>query len=465
MIPSAVVQLAELPLTPNGKIDRNALPDPETQLTGYALYEEPKTENERLLCDVWQSELGIEKVGVTDNFFSIGGDSILSIRVIAACNRRGIGLATRQLFEHQTIRELAKQIGTQSTVIAPQEAIEGQQVLLPAQRWFLENGDNIDRSHYNQSLLLTVPAEFNVGQLVSLISAIYERHDALRLRFAQSSENTEPANWQAQYVPLETALIEASVSMEHVVANNEEQFLQALAEKGEGIQASLSIEDGPLMRAMLFSSEHFGSRLLLVLHHLVVDGISWRSLLTDLNQGYSQLISGEHVSLSEKTSSLQQWGEFLSQYAQTEEIKQECEYWLEQLSIPVAPLAPGNQEVIDNTVATTSHVSFTLDTDQTTALLTDSNKAYRTEINDLLLAALLFGIGQWTGESAIRIDMEGHGREAMDATIDHSDTLGWFTSIYPLTLHCESTADIAQLIIAVKEQIRQVPKKALVMDY
>ncbi|MEI8703605.1 LLM class flavin-dependent oxidoreductase [Pseudoalteromonas sp. B62] len=457
MIPASFVQLDGLPLTPNGKINRNALPEPDSQILSESTYVAPVTDIERQLCEIWQTELGIEQVGVTDNFFSIGGDSILSIRMIASCNRNSLGLATRQLFEHQTIRELALQVvGSNISIVAPQTPSEAGQALLPVQHWYLESGDAVDRSHYNHALLLKAPKKFNKALLKQLVTALYQRHDALRLRFTQEQDQ-----WQANYQIFDNAMVAASVVVEDLDGLSAEQQTQALETRGEAIQASLSITDGPLFKAVLFTSMQGEQRLLLVLHHLVVDGISWRILLTDLKLGYEQLTSGKPVKLTAKTSSLQQWGKFLLEHAATDAVQQERDYWLEQLSIAVAPLPVGHGEVVDNTVATTGQVSFTLDAEKTTSLLTDSNKPYRTEINDLLLTALLSGINDWSGESAARVDMEGHGREALNEIIDHSDTLGWFTSIYPLTLHSEKGVDIAQRIMAVKEQTRQVPNKGI----
>jgi natural product biosynthesis luciferase-like monooxygenase protein/amino acid adenylation domain-containing protein/non-ribosomal peptide synthase protein (TIGR01720 family) len=455
MVPSAIVTLAALPLTPNGKIDRKALPDPEMDGALLADYVAPQSLLEEELCAIWQSVLGLERVGVTDNFFSIGGDSILAIRLIARCTSQGILVTVQQLIQHQTIRELAPHARQGQGVIQSQQAVTGVQVLLPIQRWFLGSDDAIDRHHYNQSVLLKVTDSLNEEQLASWVTALHQRHDALRLRFTQRD-----GVWHGEYRDFDPAMVRASIAFEDLRGVSEAEWRAEIARTGERMQASLSLSDGPLFRAVMFEAGAGFRRLLLIAHHLIIDGISWRVLLSDLEQGYRQLRQGRgEVTLAKKRSSLQEWGSFLEQHARSESVRSELGYWQEQLAGSPLPFAAAG--AVDQSNATTRVVSFELDADDTDAMLKACHRAYRTETPDLLLAAVLRGFQRWGDASTLLFSMEGHGREALSNGIDHSETVGWLTSLYPLALRVPTTSSVGDLVMHVKEQVRAVPAKGI----
>ncbi|WP_372390813.1 non-ribosomal peptide synthase/polyketide synthase [Xanthomonas sp. NCPPB 3582] len=455
MVPSAIVTLAALPLTPNGKIDRKALPDPEMGGALQADYVAPQSLLEEELCALWQSVLGLERVGVTDNFFSIGGDSILAIRLIARCTSQGIQVTVQQLIQHQTIRELAPHARQGQGVVQPQEAVTGAQALLPIQRWFLGSDDAIDQHHYNQSVLLTVTDTLDEVQLASWVTALHQRHDALRLRFIERD-----GVWHGEYRDFNPAMVRASIAFEDLRDVNEAEWGAQIACIGERMQASLSLSDGPLFRAVMFEAGAGFRRLLLIAHHLIIDGVSWRVLLSDLEQGYRQLREGRgEVMLAKKRSSLQAWGHFLEQHARSQSVRNELDYWQAQLTVPPLPIAAVG--VVDQSYGTTRVVSFELDADDTDALLKGCHRAYRTETPDLLLAAVLRGFQRWGNVSTLLFSMEGHGREALSNEIDHSETVGWLTSLYPLALRAPITSSVGDLIMHVKEQMRAVPAKGI----
>jgi amino acid adenylation domain-containing protein/natural product biosynthesis luciferase-like monooxygenase protein/non-ribosomal peptide synthase protein (TIGR01720 family) len=455
MVPSAIVTLAVLPLTPNGKIDRKALPDPEMDGALLADYVAPQSLLEEELCAIWQSVLGLERVGVTDNFFSIGGDSILAIRLIARCTSQGILVTVQQLIQHQTIRELAPHARQGQGVIHSQKAVAGAQVLLPIQRWFLGSDDAIDRHHYNQSVLLKVTDSLNEEQLASWVTALHQRHDALRLRFTERD-----GVWHGEYRDFDPAMVRASIAFEDLRDISEAEWRTEIERIGERMQASLSLSDGPLFRAVMFEAGAGFRRLLLIAHHLIIDGISWRVLLSDLEQGYRQLRQGQgEVTLAKKRSSLQEWGSFLEQHARSESVQSELGYWQEQLAVPPLPIAATG--AVDQSHATTGVVSFELDADDTDALLKACHRAYRTETPDLLLAAVLRGFQRWDDVSTLLFSMEGHGRESLSNDIDHSETVGWLTSLYPLALRAPTTSSVGDLVMHVKEQVRAVPAKGI----
>ncbi|WP_035060990.1 non-ribosomal peptide synthetase [Andreprevotia chitinilytica] len=455
MVPSHFVFLDRMPLTTTGKLDRKALPAPDLAQATLDDYVAPASKAERALCDIWQGVLGVPRVGVTDNFFEIGGDSILSIRVISRAKQAGIVFTAKQMFAHQTIRTLLPHAKTASGVLAPQGPVEGTLPLLPIHLDFFAEGSSTPQ-HFNQSAVLCVPADFNADMLQAIVTALYARHDALRLRFSEHD-----GVWQGHFQPFQPDMVTQSIGHADLRGLAEAERLAALAAHGREIQSGLSLADGPLLRAVWFQADGNDNRLLLVLHHLIVDGVSWRILRKDIEQGYRQLQQGAAaIQLEGKGSSYAQWGEFLRRHAQGKPLQRERSHWLETLHKPVDALPAGQPVSTDNMGATMSRV-IGLDAEQTQALLTRCHQAYGTQINDLLLAGLMLGLSAWAGVKQLRITLEGHGREELSEEIDLNETIGWFTSAYPVWLQIANEGDIGAVISGVKEQLRTVPSKGI----
>ncbi|WP_341829851.1 amino acid adenylation domain-containing protein [Tahibacter aquaticus] len=449
MLPAAFVLLPALPLNSNGKVDRRQLPAPDYQ--AQELYVAPANAVEARLAEIWQQLLRVEQVGVHDNFFQMGGDSILSIQVVARANQAGIHITTRQLFEAQTIAELARLAASQAAVAAPQDAIDGVLPLLPIQQRFLD-GDERDRHHFNQAVLLQTPSGFDAAALQALVAAIYRRHDALRLRFTRVDDQ-----WQARHVPLDATMLADSCVVEPLPLQPAEQAAFVTARCSDW-QTRFDLAQGPLLRAVLFApaDAQDSGRLLLAVHHIVMDGVSWRVLLADLEQAYAQHSRGEPIALRAKTSSLQQWSNSLVDYANSDDLQQERAYWLAQNDLAPAPLPLDRPTQGEGSIASTRSVTLGLDAEETRALLQECPAAYRTQVNELLLAGVFLGMREWTGSDGLRLRLEGHGREALFDQLDVTQTVGWFTSLFPLTLHCAET-DTGALVKAVKEQYRAIP--------
>ena len=241
--------------------------------------------------------------------------------------------------------------------------------------------------------------------------------------------------------------------------SQEEQQGKILEYIGEA-QTGLNIEEGPLLRAVLFNCGESGKQLFVVIHHLIVDGVSWRIILEDLNQGYEQLRKGKPIEFSRQTTSYQQWSKQLSEYAQSEELREELSYWDEALPQEVSPL-PIDMAEGENRVASSEEVSVELNQEETRQLIQKVPKAYRTQINDVLVTALLQAIGDWTGDYGISFNLEGHGREVIGGDIDLSRTVGWFTSVYPVYIHLEEADDLGKSLKQVKEALRTIPNKGI----
>ncbi len=456
-IPSVFVILEQLPHTPNGKIDRKALQEKEVPTQLAQEYVAPTTEIEKQLCELWQNLLKVKKVGVTENFFAIGGDSILAIQAVTQAAKEDLVFTTRQLFKSQTIEKLAPQVNSELQVLAPQESISGDQILIPIQREFVST-DLTEQHHYNQSVLLTLPEDFTLDALQKIVSALYQRHDALRLSVKDN---------KASYIPFTEQCVERAVQCRDLGQLQGEKWELELAKLGAEAKTGLSLVEGDVFRAVLFEGQRESEgktnqrRLLLTLHHMVVDGVSWRILLQDMATAFEQWQQLKTIELSPKTSSFQQWGDYLLDYADSDVLLSEKSYWLVHASEQVNALPVDHENACDNSISISKTISFELAEWQTQALLNDCTSAYRTQVNDLLLSALYLALQQWTGQNAFRIDLESHGREDLTETLDLTQTVGWFTSVFPVTLALESEASIQEVIKTVKERLRKVPNNGI----
>ena len=450
MIPSAFVFLDRLPLTANGKIDRAALPLPDRSRPDH-VFAAPRNPVEEVLANIWSSVLGVDRVGVHDNFFDLGGDSILSIQIIARANQSGLGLVPRQLFQHQTVAELATVAGTPGPV-AEQGTITGHVPLTPVQARFFEL--NLpEMHHYNQAMLLEVRGPVDASLLAVAIKELLNQHDALRMRFRFNGDG-----WRAaitppdDFVPFETIDLSQLADIEQS---------QALAGHVVRLHTTLNLHDGPLLRAALFNrGGQYNSYLLIVIHHLVMDGVSWRILLEDFQTLYQQLVRGETPALPAKTTSFKSWAERLVQYARSPGLSNELPYWLAVGNNAPSRLPRDESEGV-NTVAQARTLSVALNAAETQALLQEVPAAYRTQINEVLLTALVRAFSKWTGSHSLLVDLEGHGREEIIEGVDLSRTISWFTTIFPVVLDCGNAQTAVESLQLVKEQLRKIPNRGI----
>ncbi|HKP74279.1 MAG TPA: condensation domain-containing protein, partial [Longimicrobiaceae bacterium] len=454
MVPAAVVVLDALPLTPNGKVDRKALPAPEYEAADDA-YVAPRNRVETLLAEIWAEVLWLDRVGVNESFFELGGDSILCIQVVSKARRAGIDLSPPQMFEYTTIAELAAVVGggdeaEEAPAAADESRIEGRLPLTPIQAWFLEQ-ESPTPWHYNQSALLEIDPSLPDAALESALAAVLAHHDALRLRVRRAGDG-----WEQWHAP------EAGIALERVYLSGlpAEEQARIEAETAAQRQASLHLENGPMGRAVLFDRGRAGRRLLLVLHHLVVDTVSWSVLLDDLERAAAQVRDGKPIGLGAKGTSFQQWAETLQAYAAGDALRAESAHWLAQGDDGVTPLPVDGSG--GRTVADARTLRVRLEVDETEALLREMPAAYRTQINDALLAALAEAVTGWVGGTRIRLALEGHGREEQVGDgIDLTRTVGWFTSLYPVVLDVAGCDGPGARIKRVKEQFRAIPNRGI----
>ncbi|WP_025721602.1 condensation domain-containing protein, partial [Paenibacillus sp. 1-18] len=451
MVPSYFVQLEQMPLSPNGKIDRKALPAPEGSLQSGADYAEPRTAPERALVGVWQSVLGVQTVGILDNFFDLGGDSIKAIQIASRAFQAGYKLDMKDLFLYPTVATLAPYMQEVSR-IADQGEVSGETALLPIQHWFFAQ-ERERPQHFNQAVMLYSAEGFDESAVRLVMNHIVKHHDALRTVFRQASSGTTAWTRSADEGALYT--------LETVDYREQATYAEALEAKATKIQSSIDLSEGPLVKLGLFHTAE-GDHLLIAIHHLVMDGVSWRILFEDFSTGYEQAMKGEPVRLPYKTDSFRTWARELSSYANRPEAASDEVYWqqLEQAKAAAASL-PKDFAYEGSLNADSEVLTVEWTEAETQQLLKQAHRAYNTEVNDLLLTALGLAMHNWTGAGHVLVNLEGHGREAILPEVDITRTVGWFTSLYPVLLDTGANLTLAERIKDTKEGLRRIPHKGL----
>jgi amino acid adenylation domain-containing protein/non-ribosomal peptide synthase protein (TIGR01720 family) len=468
MVPAVFVWLDALPLTANGKVDRAMLPAPDGVRPELAQeFVPPRDPAEKTLGAIWADVLGVDRVGALDNFFELGGDSILSIMVVSRAAQEGLRITPRQFFDKQTVRELAAVAEPMTRPIGVRHARKGSAAdgrdlpLTPVQHWFFEQG--LTRpGHWNQGWLFALDADADcariAGHLRDVVAALGDRHEALRLRFDRSGPH---GRWHAEARAVDRAATDESVTLVEVAESDDWD-----AALGAALAAAAEFDLGrpPLLRVLVIDGGRPDRRrLALLAHHLVIDGVSWRVLLEDLHTAFRQAATGAPVRLPSATTPISAWARALRELAHAPETEADLDFWLSQTSAdpagpePDLPQPPEHAREQD-----TARTTVGLDVEQTRLLLREVPRAYRTHIDDVLLTALTRALTRSTASNHVSLWLEGHGREQhlVDGA-DLSRTLGWFTSIAPVTLSLPPGDDPGTALKAVKEQLRAVPHHGL----
>jgi amino acid adenylation domain-containing protein/non-ribosomal peptide synthase protein (TIGR01720 family) len=460
MIPSYFIALDKIPLTANGKIDRKALPAPESGIKAGEDYAAPATDVEEKLKAVWEEVLGVDCIGVNDDLFKLGGDSIKAIRIVSKLQRYNLKLEIRDLFLNPTVKKAAGCVGPM-TRKSDQGPVEGEVPLTPVQQWFFERDFN-PRHYFNQSLMLYREQGFNAEYVEKVFTKIIQHHDALRLVFKRDEKTGDVTQFNR---PIGPPLFDMEVIDLTGTAADDRESADRVLEHARGLQQRIDLASGPLVKLGLFKTgAGKGDHLLIIIHHLVVDGISWRVLLEDFETGYEQVRQGIDISFQDKTDSFKYWSEKLSAYAQSEDALKEADYWtgVEETAaeIPELPkdftISPAERKLAD-----TGSVVMTLDATGTETLLKDVHKAFNTEINDILLTALALALKEWAGPEKTVIKLEGHGRESIMDDVNISRTVGWFTTQFPVLLDISKENGLPGQVKTVKETLRQIPHRGI----
>ncbi|WP_369878791.1 amino acid adenylation domain-containing protein [Bacillus sp. JNUCC-21] len=449
MVPAYMMELEKLPLTPNGKLDRKNLPEPELALQ--TAYTAPRNELEEQLSVIWQEVLGAKQVGIEDSFFELGGDSIKALQVSARLGRYGWKMTASDLFRHPSIKELAPLIRKAERVI-DQRPVEGNIPWTPVQQWFLSQRME-NRNHFNQSVMMFSSDALHKQPLKEALQHLVIHHDALRITVSAENESFRQTNHGIQKDEL--------YSLDIWDLSETDTWEKEIESEVAALQQRMDIEKGPLLKAGWFKTRS-GDYLFITVHHLAVDGVSWRILLEDLSAAYTQAVKGQPVQLPPKTDSFKQYAERLSEYAKSSKLMREEEYWrfIEEETAAELPYEKPQHQTGADSIRQT--VSFTLTEEETSVLLQQVNRAYHTDTQDILLTAAALALRDWTGGGRLRIAMEGHGREHIMPELDISRTVGWFTSMYPVLIDLNTAgAELGTAVKTVKDTLGRIPDKGI----
>jgi len=451
MIPSSLVQIEKIPRLPNGKVDKNALAVHKEESSGKFLStDQPVSEFEKLLTSVWEEVLAISPIGITDNFFEIGGDSILSIQIIAKARKLGIVLKPNQIFESQTIAELTLFAESEALQKVEDSIVLGEVPLTPIQHWFFDLHKAAPH-YWNQAVELRNIEGASQDILKQYISSIAIQHDALRSSFHQKN-----GKWINTI--LDPSKIEAFISV-NLVHHSEKYWNTIKEETLKSTQETFELSKGSLFKCLFFETgDAQKNTLILVAHHLIIDMVSWEIIVSDLV---------EHITVPttatfkyKKTSSIQKWGNYLHTLSSSNKLNEEQIFWEKQLgNVPKLPqdlkgVLPIREKDIEV-------VPFQLPKTASQLLMGNANTTYNTKTDELLLVALTESISHWANIQKLPIALERHGRETHDNGIDLSNTVGWFTAFFPILLQTRHTENTGEKIIAVKETIRKIPNGGL----
>ncbi|AWB65696.1 hypothetical protein C2869_04245 [Saccharobesus litoralis] len=440
MVPSVLIALESIPKNQNGKVDRKALAQVKEQKIAKPIAE-VENELQAALLEVWQQVLSNLEIGIDDNFFSIRGDSILAIQVASRLQNKGYKLNLEDLFSYPTIRELANYIEP-LVVQADQSELTGQLGLNPMQTWFNTNIKTA-KHHWNQSLTLISEQSLDHQACQRALQALVAHHDGLR------------ANLLDDQLFINSV---AESQVEMTVISAQDQTAQDLATRLSQYQSAFQLENNPLYKFVIVEQADC-SHLVMLIHHLLVDGYSWRILVEDFITAYSAARSQQTIELPAKSHSVKDWYQGLLQYSQSAQLQNEQDYWQKVLTTSVNPLIPSVN--MPPAVAEGKKLSFVLDEHNSELLLQQANQAFGTDTQELLLAALNVALQQWCKSGCYRVDLEGHGRENIGVELDVSRTVGWFTSLYPVLLKKPDANGIGEIIITTKEHLRKVPNKGV----
>ncbi|MBF0318982.1 MAG: amino acid adenylation domain-containing protein [Nitrospirae bacterium] len=449
MIPAHFIHIGAFALNASGKIDKSALPLPE-DVRPANVEETPTDPVELQILNAFIGVLGKKHIGIYDNFFTLGGDSIKAIQLASRLAADGLDIGVSHIYQHPCVARLAPLAGKKSLGVK-QRQLTGPVPLTPVQSWFFETHVNTVH-HFNQSVMLRSGGRLEASLVRKVLTEITGRHDALRMNFTRVNGSKKVLQ---QYGP-NTGFPELEVMDFRGV----EGAMAEITEHAESLGAGFSLETGPLIKAAIYRVDD-GDMLFITIHHLVVDMVSWRILLEDISRAYDEVAEGRDYKFPQKTDSFKSWAEFLASYAQSDELLGEISYWSRLDATDIMPLPPDFDNCPNGTISDIKRTAFSLSEMFTDMILTRAGAAYNTDIPDLLVTALLRALKLWCGIERTAIDMEWHGRGWITEDIDLSRTVGWFTALYPVVLALPPTDNPGAQIKYIKEALRQVPQKGI----
>ncbi|WPL15965.1 Linear gramicidin synthase subunit B [Thiorhodovibrio winogradskyi] len=453
MVPAFLIPCDAFPMTISGKIDRNALPAPTSnELQSSDTYVAPETDLEKLIARIWEDVLGLEKVGIHSNYFELGGDSIMSIRVVARLTEAGHPLSLQEMFKHQTVAELAAALSAGTAAIeADQGLVSGDVPLTPVQRWFFEQRSE-EPNFFNQWMVIPTPPALEPAKMKAAIRAISAHHDALRMRYRRD----EAGRW-SQFQS--TDLDPVPFSVIELAALPEPEWASRIDAAFARLNRSIDLQQGPLFQVCwLDAGSQQEGRLLLIVHHIVMDIVSWSPFIDDLMTAYRQLSTHQTPRLPLKTSSFKDWAIALVDFADSPAAVADVGYWTRPF--PQATL-PVDAPDVDHSLSTTASIFADLSVARTQQLLDRLPAMLETRLSHLILAALAIGLSEESKNPLIQIKVEGQGREPIGTDLNLSRSLGWFTSFYPVTFSINTSQHLIGKMRAAIQTIEAVPGRGI----
>ena len=423
---------------------RHPRPDIET------VYEAPASRSQEQIAEIWQEVLGIDRVGIHDNFFDLGGDSVQGIQIVAKINEQGMKLTAQQLFQNQTVAELATVASPEETVHAEQGEVTGETPITPPQARFFEQAQPFP-GHHGQIMFLSPPPSAEAGLLRRAVKAVMDHHDALRLRFKSSG-----SGWTAENAACgkeeDTPFSEIDLS-----GSPEDQRRQELEAAADGLLAGLDLANGPLFRAAYITTgAGQPGKLAIAAHSLVADRLSMEVLRRDLETSIRQLAAGSDIKLPAKTTSYQYWSKKLREYANSARLRDESGYWLDEARSD-APDLPVDRPGARNTCGSAECIACSLDAQETGNLLQDVPRAFHAQIHEILLSAIAQSISLWASVDTLMVDVQETGREDIAPDVNVTRTVGAFADMSPLLLRFDPSQPHGDVLKEIKEQARRVP--------
>jgi len=462
MVPHAIVAMQALPLNANGKIDRKSLPAVERKTSPHR---GTSNDVECILADLFARLLGVPSVGVDDSFFDLGGDSIGSMQLASHARRAGLILSPKDIFKYQTVAALARVARRIETMLPVEDIAVGSCEATPLLRDFLDRHGAIEE--FCQYQWLTTPASLQLDDLAVALQTMLDRHDALRMRVHPTVDGYRAL----EILPQGTVLASANLSHRQATDWSDAVWRHEATHELLAAARRLNPLQGAMFQAIWFEAGAKPGRLLLIAHHWVIDGVSWRSLLSELRLTWQEIAARRPVSLEPPGNSYRQWTERLRHEAHSPGRVAELGEWARIVAQPDVLLGRRPLDVRD-TVATRNQVVLHLPARVTQAVLSEVPALFHARINDVLLTALVLAIRSWrrshgiAGGPGVRLDVEGHGRESLFDGLDWSRTIGWFTSQFPVWLDAgdldldealNGRAAVGHALKQIKEQLRQVP--------
>ena len=463
-VPQVFRQVQGLPRTSAGKIDRQQAPSfawqdlPEIQddtfdIFGGSEYVAPTNETEKLLASIWSDVLGTDNISIFDEFLEVGGDSLLSIRILSRISKTGLNIATEDFFAYPTIAGQAKAIISASQDSYDEGSTKGVFPLIPIQQWLFERVSPYPKQ-WNQSLLISTQETLDFESLERAWQKVLLQHDSLRSVFSKS----DSGEWQQRYAP-----IKATLPLQHIdCCEVDENTQRALCkEYCQELNQSMELHDGDLARLAFFETAPGSANVLaIVVHHLIIDAESWRILLEDLQQFWQEFAFGKTPSTNRKTTSFKHWANKLKDYAQSDALFDEIPFWqaqASQLTIPYDFEACGE----DNNEASCEVMSLVIDEEMSAFILHHLPKSLHVSVKDILIFTLVTSLQNWLNTDEVVIDIEGHGREALFENVNISRTIGWFTTVFPVLFKRVPNGVLPSTILNVSKTLNDIPNNGI----